>query len=206
MRSIDHKAISEALFGKTQRALLGFLFGHPDEKFYLRELARAIGAGLGAVQREVKRLSEAGILERTTRGREVFYQANPQSPIFQDLKSLVLKTMGAADLLRKEFEKLKDKVRVAFIYGSFAKGEPRKESDVDLLVVGNVTLAEIVAKLEKSQKALGREINPTVYPVSEFRKKLSAGNHFLQSVLKEPKIFLVGGEDELKRLAQERLA
>ncbi len=198
--------ISKALFGKTQRALLAHLFTHPDEKFYLRQLARAISSGLGALQREVQRLSDAGIIERTTQGKEVFYQANIHSPIFKDLKNLVLKTVGVADVLRTDLARLKDKILIAFIYGSIAKGEPKKESDIDIMVIGDVTLAQVLSTLEKSNNTLNREINPTIYPPSEFRKKLSQKNHFVQTVLKEPKIFLLGGEDELKRLAQKWLA
>lgn len=206
MRTSLIEDISGALFGKTQGILLAFLFGHPDEKFYLRQIARTTGTSVGALQREVKRLSEAGILECTRQGREVFYQANSRSPIFEDLKNLLLKTVGVGDVLRRGLQPIQNRIAVAFVYGSVARGEPRKESDIDILVVGSVTLAEVVATLEESQDLLKREVNPTVYPSAEFRKKLSRKHHFLQSVLKDPKIFLVGGEDELSRLVQERLA
>jgi len=198
--------LSAALFGKTRRAVLSLLYSHTDEAFYLREIARAAGLGLGAVQREVKRLSETGIIRRTVRGHQVYYQADPGCPIFQELKSLVIKTVGVGDVLRAALAPLADRIVVALIYGSFARGDEQRGSDVDLLVVADVTFAEIVSALGGAQETLGREINPTVYPPTEFQSKLGEGHHFLTSVSKEPRIFLIGGEHELERLAQKRLA
>lgn len=198
--------LSAALFGKTRRAVLSLLYSHTDEAFYLREIARAAGGGLGAVQREVKRLSETGIIRRTVRGHQVYYQADPGCPIFQELKSLVIKTVGVGDVLRAALAPLADRIIVALIYGSFARGDEQRGSDVDLLVVADVTFAEIVSALGEAQETLGREINPTVYPPTEFQSKLGEGHHFLTSVSKEPRIFLIGGEHELERLAQKRLA
>jgi uncharacterized protein len=197
--------ISAALFGKTQRTLLAFLFTHPDERFYLRELARATGTGVGALQRELKRLTQVGILQRTAQGKEVYYQVNPGSPVFEDLKNLMLKTAGVAEVLTAALQPIAGRIRAAFVYGSMARGEPRKESDVDVLLVGDVTFAEVSSALQSAADRLRRETNPTVYSPAEFRKKLSAKDHFLQSVVKEPKIFLIGNDDELARLASERL-
>jgi predicted nucleotidyltransferase len=198
--------LSAALFGKTRRAVLALLYSHSDEAFYLRQLVRAAGAGLGAVQREVKRLSDAGIIQRTVRGRQVYYQANPQCPIFSELKSMVVKTTGIGDVLRAALASLTDRIKVAFIYGSVARGEEHRGSDVDILVVGDVTFAEVASRLSQAQEILGREVNPTVYPVAEFQSKLSAGHHFLKTILSGPMFFLIGGESELTRLAEKWLA
>ena len=199
-------AFSTALFGKTRQAVLGLLFTHTEEAFYLRELARATGVGMGAVQREVKRLSEAGIIRRTVRGRQVYFQANPDCPAFAELKGLVLKTMGIGDVLRAALAPLAERVKVAFIHGSLARGSERAGSDVDLLVVGEVTFAEVVVTLSRAQRALRREVNPTVYPPKELRAKLAASHHFLTAVVKGAKVFLIGDEHELARLGGKRLA
>ena len=198
--------LASVLFGKGQQAVLGLLFGRPDESFYVREIVRASRVGQGAVQRELQRLAEAGIIDRAVRGRQVFYQANRQCPIFAELQGLVVKTVGVADLLRASLAPLVDRIVVAFVFGSFASGEPRRSSDVDILVVGDATFGEVVSALGAAQEKLGRDVNPSVYPVAEFRQKLAAGHHFLTSVLNNPKIFVLGDERELAGLAEKRLA
>ena len=202
----ENDSLSAALFGKTRRAVLSLLYGHADEGFYLRQLARAAGVGLGAVQREVRRLSEVAIIRRTVRGRQVYYQANSDCPIFGELKSLVVTTAGVGDVLRAAMAPLAERIRVGLVYGSIARGEERSDSDVDVLVVGDVTFAETVSALAAAQQSLRREINPIVYPLAEFRSKLAADHHFLKSVLNETKFFLIGDERELARLAEQRVA
>ncbi len=193
------------LFGKTRRAILALLYGRVDESFYLRQLARSVNAGMGAVQRELKALSEAGIIRRHVQGRHVYYQADPRSPVFKELRSLVAKTVGAGDILRDALAPLADRIDLAFIYGSVARAEEKKNSDVDVLIVGNVTFSEIVSALNPAQKILGREINPAVYPPAEFRSKVIAGHHFLTAVLGGEKLYLIGGKDELERLVKKRV-
>jgi len=195
----DH--LTETLLGKTRRSILSVLYGHADETFYLRQLVRVAGGGTGAVQRELKALAEAGIIRRIGKGRQVYYQANAQCAVYPELKSLIMKTAGMGDALRMAVMPLAERIRVAFIYGSVARGGERRESDVDLFVVGDVTLAEVVKTLSPIQLTLNREINPTVYPVEEFRTKRAAGHHFITSVLEGAKVFLIGGEDDLARLA-----
>ena len=199
-------SLSAALFGQTRRAILALLYGHPDEAYYLRQLARSGGLGLGAVQREVKRLTEAGILRRTVRGHQVYYQADPECPVFADLKGLVVKTAGAVDVLRDALAPLTGQIKVAFIYGSVARFHQRSASDVDLLVIGDVSFGDVVSALATAQKPLGREINPTVYSPAEFRSKLRAHHHFLSSVLRNEKVFVIGDEHGLAGLDPIRLA
>ena len=198
--------ISQTLFGKTRRAVLSLLYSHVDEAFYLRQIVRVAGVGLGAVQRELKQLSDAGIIQRIVRGRQVYYQANPQCPVFGELKALVIKTVGIAAIVQAALAPLADRIRIAGIYGSIARSEERRDSDVDVLIVGKATFAEIVSSLSEVQKTIGREINPTVYPPAEFRSKVAAGHHFLNTVLKEPLFFLIGDKYELARLAKKPLA
>mgnify|MGYP001612972763 CR=1 FL=1 len=198
--------ISQTLFGKTRRAVLSLLYSHVDEAFYLRQIVRVAVVGLGAVQRELKLLSDAGIIQRIVRGRQVYYQANPQCPVFGELKALVIKTVGIAAIVQAALAPLADRIRIAGIYGSIARSEEHRGSDVDLLVVGKVTFAEIVSALDQAQKTINREINPTVYPVDEFQSKLSAGHHFLSTIVEKPIFFLFGDKRELARLAKKRLA
>ena len=191
----DH--LTETLLGKTRRAVLSLLYSHADETYYLRQLARLVGGGMGAVQRELKALTDAGIIKRIEKGKQAYYQANPQCAIFPELKSLIMKTAGMGDTLRVALSPLAERVQVAFIYGSIARGDESKGSDVDICIVGEVTCAEVVEALSPVQQTLNREINPTVYPVDEFRVKQKAGHHFIKSVLEGNKLFLIGDEHDL---------
>ena len=198
--------LSVTLFGKTRRAVLSLLYTHADESFYLRQIARSAAAGLGSVQRELQSLHSVGIITRTASGRQVYYKANTQCPVFAELKTLIMKTAGAGDVLKTALAPLADRITVAFIYGSVAAGTEKRESDIDIMVVGKLTFAEVVTALQKAQQTLGREINPSVYPEAEFKAKLATDNHFLKSVVNTPILFLVGGKRELARLAKKRLA
>jgi uncharacterized protein len=199
-------ALSETLFSKSRRAVLALLYGNPDQAFYLRQIVRATGGGHGAIQRELKSLADAGILQRTVRDRQVYFQAGSDCPVFDELKALIVKTAGVADVLRAALAPLGDRIQLAWLYGSVARARQRRDSDVDVLVVGDVAFREVVAALSHAQSQLGREVNPTVYATDEFRAKLAAGHHFLTSVLKTEMILLIGNDRELERLAKERLA
>lgn len=198
-------SISAALFSKNRQIILGLLFGHPDQSFYLRQIVRACGGGVGAVQRELKQLARAGIVRRTTRDRLVYFQADESCPIFGELKSIVVKTSGVADVLRMALAPLAGRITASFVFGSVARAEQRRGSDIDLAVVGEVTFAEVVGALADAQQSLHREVNPVVYSREEFRSKVLGGHHFLQNILKRDKVFLIGDEHELKRLAPEHL-
>lgn len=189
------------LFGGTRSGLLALLFGHTDQSFYLREMARALGGGHGALQRELKHLTAIGLIVRTTRGNQVLYQANPRSPIFSEVRSLIAKTVGVHDTIHSGLATLAEKIQIAFVYGSVARQEERNNSDVDLMVLGEASFSEVASALAPAQKALGREINPTVFPVLEFRSKLKEGNHFLKNLLNGKKLFVIGTQRELAKLA-----
>ena len=194
------------LFGQTRSALLAMLFGRADESFYMRQLVRAVGSGHGALQRELKHLTDLGLILRRTQGNQVLYQANSQSPIFPEIKSLIAKTVGIHDVIRSALATLASEIEIAFVYGSVARHQERASSDVDLMVLGNASFGEVVSALGPAQRALGREINPTVFAVGEFRAKLASGNHFLRSVMKEKRLFVLGTEHELAKLAAKQLA
>lgn len=189
-----------ALFGRTRNAVLGLLFSHPDESFYVREIVRAADSGQGSVQRELRRLERAGIIKRRVEGRHVYYQANPECPIFAEIKGMVAKTVGGVEILARALASLRGRIKVAFIYGSMARAEQRRGSDVDVFVIGDASFGEVVEALTPAQEKLAREVNPTVYPVSEFREKVLQKHHFVTSVLRGPKLFLVGDEGELAEL------
>lgn len=195
--------MSPSLFGQTRGALLALLYGHADQSFYVRQLVREIGAGHGAIQRELKQLVKLGLLQRRAQGNQVLYQANPESPIFPEIRSLIAKTAGVHDAIHSALEGLLAGIRVAFIYGSVARQTERANSDIDLMVLGNVAFSEVVAALSPAQTLLNREINPTVFSVSEFGSKLKSGNHFLRAVMAAKKIVVVGTEHELAKLASK---
>jgi predicted nucleotidyltransferase len=188
------------LFGATRSALLAILFGHSDESFYVRQLARAVGGGHGALQRELRQLAAMGLVVRTTRGNQVFYQANTESPIFSEVRSLIAKTTGVHDTIRSALAALADKIQIALVYGSVARHEERASSDIDLMVLGEALFSEVVAALAPAQKVLGREINPAVFPVPEFCSKIRSGNHFLKNVVGGKKLFLIGTQRDLTKL------
>lgn len=191
------------LFGQTRSAVLATLYGRADQQFYLRQLLRAVGAGHGAVQRELKHLTDMGLIVRSTQGNQVLYRANPKSPLFPEIKSLITKTVGVHDAIRSALAALESEIKLAFVYGSVARQAERADSDIDLMVLGTAPFSEIVSALTPAQKMLAREINPTVFPVGEFRSKLKAGNHFLQTVMRQKKLFVLGTEHELAKLVSE---
>lgn len=201
------EAVAGVLFGKGRGAILGLLYGHPDQSFYYRQLTRELkDVSAGTLQRELETLSQLGLIERSALGKQVFYRANRSHPIFPELRALLAKTVGAVAMLRSALAPLADRVSIALIYGSIARQEERAESDIDLMVVGTATLEDVLAKLGKIEASLRRPVNPTVYSPAEFRLKLTSGNHFLNSVLRGEKVFLIGDEDELREVGGIRLA
>ncbi len=196
------ETISDALFGQTRRNVLALLYGHPEEEYYLRQVIRAAGVGQGTVQRELKRLVAAGLVLRRAHGRQVYFQANPDNPVYKELRGLLLKTAGVADVLREALVPLGDRIRVAFVYGSVARGAERRASDIDVMVVGDVSFGEVVTAIGPAQERLGREVNPSVYSEAEFKTKMEAGQHFLKSVMEHEKVFLYGDEHDTGRLGR----
>jgi len=194
---------SPSLFGKTGQALLALLYARADEEHLQESLIQLAGLGRGTVQRELEFLTRAGVVRRMVRGRQVYFQANPDCPIYAELRGLVVKTGGVADALRAALAPLAGRIRVAFIYGSVAKGTERRASDVDVMVIGDASFGEASEALGQAQNAIGREVNPSVYGPADFRAKLSAKHHFLRTVLKGEKVFLIGDERELARLAKK---
>jgi DNA-binding transcriptional ArsR family regulator len=200
--TIDTNKLGTTLFGKTRRAVLALLYSHPDESYYLRQLGRLTDVGMGGLQRELKQLSEAGIIERNEIGRQAFYKANSDCPVFLELRNLIIKTFGVADVLRDALSPLADPIQVAFIFGSMVSGEFDQGRDLDIVVVGDISFADVVRALSQVPETLFREIIPSVYPPEEFKAKLFEEHLFFKTVLNSPKIFLIGDRDELDSLAR----
>jgi predicted nucleotidyltransferase len=178
--------------------VLAVLFGNPGRSFYASEIIALASSGTGAVQRELARLESAGLVTVRRVGNQKHYQANPEAPVFEELRGVVLKTSGLADVLRVALGPLTSDIRAAFVYGSIARREDTAGSDIDLLVISDMlTYAELFTVLEKATGQLGRRVNPTVYTSAELARRIRQGNAFVREVLAQPKIWLIGGEGGL---------
>jgi predicted nucleotidyltransferase len=208
MTIVTPDRIAETLFGKARRRILGLLYGRPEEAFYLRQIARLTHLSVGSVQYELPALTEAGLLTREEIGNQLHFQANSECLVFDDLRRIMEKTTGLADHVRAALAPLAEegKLQHAFIFGSVASGDHLATSDVDLMVIGDVKLREIAPTLRPVEDRIAREINASVYTLDEFTKRVAADDHFIGSVLRGPRIPLVGSEDELDDLAGESVA
>ena len=195
----------ETLLGSKLRVkVLGWLFSHPDERYFVRQLTALVKEDSTNVSRELARLEKTGILVSTTEGKQKYYQANRDSPVFNDLHGLIVKTTGAADVLRAALAPAQEQMRVAFIFGSIASGNERRRSDIDVMVIGKVPFELVVSLLSPVEETLKREVNAVVYPVAEFKNKVKEDHHFVKTVLEDEKIFLIGDEGDLTKLAGKR--
>ena len=196
-------SLSEALFTGVQQRVLALLFGQPNRSFHVNELMRLTGSGKGGLQRELRRLTEPGLVSVTNVGNQKRYQANQASPIFDELCAIVQKTFGLADVLRAALLPLEDRIVLAFVYGSVAKQIDTAHSDIDLLIVSDtLSYQDLLAALGESESHLGRKINPTIYTVADLARRRAADNGFIQRVLEQPKVFLIGGTHELGELGK----
>jgi predicted nucleotidyltransferase len=199
---MNNDLLSSGLFGKTKQAVLALLYGHADSSFYTKQVLDAVKMGRGAVQRELQNLTETGIITREVQGRQVYYKANTKCPIFNELKSIVRKTFGIADVIRQSLEAEADKIQIAFIFGSVARITDDKKSDVDVMVVGAISFGEVISLLTSAEEKLGREVSAVVYPLSELQQKVKKDQHFVKTIMEGDKIFLIGDESELTRLVE----
>ena len=186
------------LFTNTQQRVLACLFGQPKRSYFANELINLTGAGSGAVQRELKRLSESGLVTSEMRGNQRHFQANPHSPIFQELTQIVQKTFGLAQPVREAIAPYRESIQSAFIFGSIAKKEDTASSDIDLFVISDtLSCADLVNQLLATEVRLGRGINTTIYTADDVRQRLQDGNAFLKRILEQPKIWIIGHESDL---------
>ncbi len=199
-KKFGQSSIAVIFSSPTLVELLKVFALNPNGEFYQRELVRMTSTQIYSLQRELARLESAGLIKKTKKGNRSYYSAEKGSPAFEDLKSVFLKTVALADVLREAISPLARDIRIAFIYGSLAKGEERTASDIDVMVVGEILPRKLISALSHTSADLKRELNPTIYPVEEFRTRIREKNNFLQTVLNEPKTWLIGNEAELKSL------
>lgn len=191
-----------ALFPDTRAKVLTAAFLQPEKRWYLTEMADFLRTRPSSLQREIDSLVRAGILSQSRDGRRVYLQADKGSPVFADLQALLKKTAGIVPMLRKEILALGNKIKVAFLYGSIARSEEGSQSDIDLMLIGALGLADVTTALRRAERAFGRPINPTVFSQSEFATRSRSRDHFIRTVLRNEKIFLKGDADELEELAR----
>jgi predicted nucleotidyltransferase len=190
--------LGDALFSRTQQRVLALLFGQPGRSFYAKELIRLAAAGSGSVQRELVRLEQSGLVTARIVGNQKHYQANPKSPIFRELCSITAKTFGVAEPLRNALSVVASRIQAAFIYGSVAKRQDTALSDIDLMVVADkLPYGDLVAALEVAASALERQINPTILSTRDFSQRVKERKSFVSRVLAQPKIWLIGNENDL---------
>ena len=197
-RPADRGGVANALFAKVQQRVLAVLFGNPGRSFYANEVISLAHSGTGAVQRELARLETSGLVTATRVGKQKHYQANAASPVFTELRALVLKTSGLVDVLRAALMPLAPQIRAAFVYGSLAKGQDTAASDIDLMVVGDrLTYADLFAAVEDASARLGRKVSPTIYSPKELSKRRKQDAAFVTRVLAQPKLWVIGDDRAL---------
>lgn len=190
-----------ALFPTLRGDVLAATFSQPEKWWYLSELAQFVGTSPSSLQRELKALVDGGILETRREGTRAYFKANTQSPVFPELRGLIDKTAGVVPTLQEVLRPLDRRISCAFVYGSVARGDEHAASDIDLMVVGDVGLADLTPALRKAEGRLGREVNATSYSAAEFRKKAAGKDHFLSEVLRGRKLFVKGDERDVDDLA-----
>ena len=195
--------LSSALFSSVQSRVLGLLFGQPDRDFQMTEVIELAGSGRGAVQRELERLTEAGIIvAKLNRGRKT-YEVNRDAPIFAELRSIIVKTVGLLDPLKMALTQYRNKIDVAFVYGSVAKGEDTAKSDIDLMIIGDdLGYSEVFGTLQNAEKILHRPSNPNLLAKNDWTRKLADKSSFVTRINQQPKLFVIGTTDDLKELGQ----
>ena len=190
--------LADALLSKTQQRVLGLLFGNPERSFYSSEIIARARGGTGTVLRELARLEASGLVNVRRIGNQKHYQANSVSPLFEELRSIIEKTVGLADPLRRALAPVTSKIAAAFVYGSVAQKKDTAHSDIDLMIISDqLTYADVYSALESASAALRRQVNPTIYTRREFKKRLKGRNAFLTKVLDLPKLWIIGSDHDL---------
>jgi len=190
----------DSLFPKTRQNILSTLLVSPERRWYISDLARLLNVTPSSLQRELANMSNSGLLLREEDGNRVYYQANQLNPIFADLQNIFIKTTGLAEPIREALQPFETQITIAFIFGSTARKERRPESDIDLLIIGEVGMAELALPLRGVERILAAPINVVQYTLDEFKNSILLHNHFLETILSDQKIFLKGTPDELAKI------
>lgn len=188
--------LSEALFTTTQRRVLDLLYNRPDRSFYTNEILRATGMGVATIKRELDRMTAAGLLISRRQGNQRHYQANPDCPIYNELRGIVRKTIGIVDALNEALAPLADNIVWSFVFGSVASGKDSASSDIDLMLIGDLSFADAVTALHPAQEALSREVNPKVFSLEEWRRLLRENDAFIREVSRKPRLNVIGNWNE----------
>lgn len=204
LRNMRKSPLLDALMPATRQRVLAATVLRPAKAWYLSELAGHLGVRPSTLQRELASLVRAGILRQTREGNRAYFQMDKDCPILPELGALVGKTIGLAPILKSALAPFRKNIVAAFIYGSVARAEEVSASDIDLMIVGRVTLSEISLPLRRLERQLGRPVNPTVYGPDEFAAKLAGGHHFLSTVIRQPRLFVIGDEHELEAVTKRR--
>jgi uncharacterized protein len=192
--------LAEILSSKIRSEIFRMLFGVNDEALHMREIERRSGLSIGTIQQETKKLLLLNLILKRKDGNRIYYQANKEHPLYAEIRGLVLKTVGLADFFRNAL-KVNPNIQFAFVFGSLARNEEKDKSDVDLMIIGEITMRQLTALLSGVSDHIGREINPHILTVREFLKRKSTKDHFLTQVLDSPMIFVIGNENDLAELA-----
>lgn len=187
-------------FTKNQTLILEIFFNNPEKSYYLREIGRIIGKEAGVFQKDINKLVESGILISEYRAKSRFFKLNKKHPLYKELRSIFLKTVGAVGKLKEALSKIEN-IKIAFIFGSYAKGKEDSFSDIDLMIIGNPNEDELISEISKLENKLDREINYHIFSLTDWKKKLKEKDSFLENILSQPKIFLIGNKNELSRIS-----
>ena len=193
--------LSEILSSKIRADIFRLFFGVSDNELHMREIERRSGYAIGTIQSELRELLRLDLVSKRKDGNRTYYRANKDHPLFLDIQRLVLKTVGLVDILQNKLTKSQE-ITIAFVFGSIARQEEMAGSDIDLVVIGHLGLREITALLSGVTDKVDREINPHVFTVKELKKRIARKEHFITQVLDEPKIFIIGNENELKTMVR----
>jgi len=189
----------EALYitkSKIRQGLLALFFTNPSQKYYLRELQRMLGYSAGSIRRELLRFQSDNLFSTQKTANLLYYSLNTEHPLFEELKSIIAKTVGVEGSLRKSLSAIK-RIKISFIYGSFASKSQKAASDIDIMIIGNPEISDLNEEIARLEKKLKREINITIYPLEEYKAKKISKSGFILDLLKNPKIILTGNEDDL---------
>jgi DNA-binding transcriptional ArsR family regulator len=204
VKAFNMMILSEILSSKMRAEIFRLLFGVADKELHVREIERQSGLTLGTVRQELKKLSEMDLVKARREGNRLYYRANEEHPLFNDIRNIVLKTSGLVEVLREALDR--KEVKVAFVFGSIARKDEGARSDVDLMVIGDVSLRKAVGWLSSVAERVGREINPHAFSVGEFQKRKESGDHFLTTVLNSPKLFIKGDNHALAAVGRQQVA
>lgn len=190
--------LAEILSSRARAEIFRLLFRGTDEELHIREIQRRSGLNDSTIRQELQKLVRLDLIQGRRDGNRVYYRANRENSLYADIRNIVLKTVGLAEALKDALQD--DRIRIAFVFGSIAKGEEKAGSDVDLMVIGDLGLRHLTQLLSGVSEKIGREINPHIFSEDEFQKRIESREHFISNVLKSPKIFIIGSDDDLKGL------